>query len=169
MNLRDSIWYFPGDPPVFETLATLSLLAIVAVVAFGSLMLLITYPKALRRFRRSSLRWIFGAIAVLVIPLAFAAFGIGRRNFGEWAELKGLISRYSSLVAAEIERSGGATQLAALETRLLTPSPTFHFKGYPEPVHLRIMQTTPPYVGVDFGHGANAVFDPRTMVCIYAD
>jgi len=29
--------------------------------------------------------------------------------------------------------------------------------------------TVPPYVGVDFGHGANAVFDPPTMWCIYSD
>jgi hypothetical protein len=26
-----------------------------------------------------------------------------------------------------------------------------------------------PYVGVDFGGGANALFDPRTMICTYSD
>lgn len=169
MDLRNSIWYFPGDPPVFETLATIALLAGAVLVVLGGLIFVATYPKALRRFRRSSLRWISWSLAVLAIPLAFATFGIGRRHVGEWAELKALISHYSGLVAAEVERGGGTTQLPALEMRLLNPPPTFQFEGYPGPVQIRIMQTTPPYVGVDFGNGANAVFDPRTMVCIYAD
>jgi len=64
---------------------------------------------------------------------------------------------------------GGATQLPAIEARLLDPPPTFQFAALQEPVKLRIMQTTPPYVGVDFGNGANAVFDPHTMICIYSD
>jgi hypothetical protein len=32
-----------------------------------------------------------------------------------------------------------------------------------------MMQTIPPYVGVSFGEGRNAVFDLTTMICTYSD
>lgn len=35
MGPHDSIRYFPGDPPVYETLGTLSLLGLVVLVTTG--------------------------------------------------------------------------------------------------------------------------------------
>jgi hypothetical protein len=32
-----------------------------------------------------------------------------------------------------------------------------------------MMTSLAPYVGVDFGEGQDAVFDPDTMLCTYAD
>ena len=55
----------------------------------------------------------------------------------------------------------------------------FHDRFLPQPVsvalpgygtvHLRMAHGVYPYVGVDFGGGANAFFDPRTMICTYSD
>jgi hypothetical protein len=108
-------------------------------------------------------------MAPCAIALVAAGLGISRRHSGEWAGLKALIREYSNRVAAEIENGEDPNQLAALEMKLLTPAPTFKFKSLPEPVRLKVMQASPPYVGVDFGNGANAVFDPVTMICTYAD
>ncbi len=36
-------------------------------------------------------------------------------------------------------------------------------------VSLRMAHRVYPYVGVDFGSGSHALFDPRTMICSYAD
>jgi len=161
--------YFPGDPPAFETVATFSLLLAAALVMLGALFFLLTIHKTWRRFRRPSLRLISALMGLLAIPLGFATLGIGRRHFGEWAELKASIRHYSELVAMEVARSGSADQLPAVQARFFDPPPTFKFSALREPVKFRIMQTTPPYVGVDFGNGANAVFDPRTMICVYSD
>lgn len=161
--------YFPGDPPVFETVATVTLLLIGALAIFGALAFLGTISNVSWRFRRPMLRIALGLTCLLVIPLVISIVGISRRHFGEWAQLKALIRHYSEIVGHEVERNGNPSRLRAIEAQLLTPPPTFQFAALQEPVRLRIMQTTPPYVGVDFGGGANAVFDPLTMICVYAD
>lgn len=131
---RASIWYFPGDQPAFETLATFSLLLATALVVLGVIAFLVTIPKASSRFRRPLLRLVLVLMCLVVLPLVVAILGIGRRHFGEWAELKALIRHYSDLVTAEVEKSGDATQLPALEARLFDPPPTFQFTALREPV-----------------------------------
>jgi hypothetical protein len=37
------------------------------------------------------------------------------------------------------------------------------------PVQLRMAHGIPPYVGIDFGDGGHALFDPVTMLCTYSD
>jgi hypothetical protein len=61
------------------------------------------------------------------------------------------------------------TEYDAVKSRLLTRQPTFASRGFREPLKIRMMQTIPPYVGVDFGEGRNAVFDLTTMICTYSD
>lgn len=169
MKPQDSIWYFPGDPPVFEGIATLCLLALGCLAALWALTFAVTLSGRLRRYRRK----MNISVTLLMIPLAvsllIAGLCISRRSFGEWAELKKLIQDYSQRVSSEVEAGQDPQQLAALELKLLSPAPTFKFKALREPVRLRLIQTTPPYVGVDFGDGANAVFDPVTMICTYSD
>jgi hypothetical protein len=78
----------------------------------------------------------------------------------------------AELVRAQATEPDGRltmSQYNDIQEKLFTPSPTFQFEGTRQPVRLRMMQTVPPYVGVDSGSGANAVFDPTTMVCIYSD
>jgi hypothetical protein len=169
MDPRDSIWYFPGDPPVFEMLATLSLLALGGLAVGCCMVFLVTHPGKTRRFRRKLLIVCSALMTPFAIIFLGAVLGIGRRHFGEWAELKATIQKHSDIVAAEIERGEDPRQVAFLEMKLLSPAPTFKFRALREPVRLKIMQTKPPYVGVDFGHGANAVFDPQTMICTYSD
>lgn len=169
MDPRDSIWYFPGDPPVFEMLAMLCLFALGGLAVVCSLVFLVTLSEKTSRLRRTLLIWLSVSMTPFAVILFGAAVGISKRHFGEWARLKSLLQQYSSLVAAEIEKGEDPRQAAALQLKLLSPSPTFKFKALSEPVRLEIMQTEPPYVGVDFGNGAHAVFDPQTMICTYSD
>lgn len=134
-----------------------------------ALVFLMTLPRKTRRFRHKLLILHYFLMTPLALVFLTAALGIGRRHFGEWADLKKLIRQYSDVVAAEIEKGEDPRQVAALQVKLLTPTPTFKFTSLREPVRLEVMQTEPPYVGVDFGNGANAVFDPRTMICKYSD
>lgn len=168
MGPYDSLRYFPGDPPVFETLGTFALLGLVALALFALAGLLLTSWPLLRRFRRSFSRLtiVLGLCVFAVLAISF--LGILRRQFGEWARLKALLIEYSEKVERAHEKRGSLS-LAAIEMEFLTPAPEFKFKELRNPVRLRIMQTTPPYVGVDFGEGANAVFDPKTMICLYSD
>jgi MFS family permease len=169
MDPRDSIWYFPGDPPVFEMLAMLSLLVLGGLAVVGGAVLLMTFPRRMRRLRRKLLILVSALMTPFAVLFLGTALGICSRNFGEWADLKALIRQYSDLVAAEIEKGEDPRQMAFLELKLLSPTPAFKFRSLKEPVRLKIMQTHPPYVGVDFGNGANAVFDPQTMICSYSD
>lgn len=105
-----------------------------------------------------------GLLAVFMV----STFGILRRHFGEWAQLRALLIEYSEKVERAHEERGSGS-LAAIEMDILASAPEFKFRELRDPVRLRIMQTTPPYVGVDFGEGANAVFDPKTMICLYSD
>jgi hypothetical protein len=162
--------YFPGDAPGAEMLGILGAGLFVPVS-----MLLVVFLLLTRRRPRARL----AAVALLALPMllavgamGFAAVDVGSRHFGQWAQLKELLGRYSNLVAAEAKGPEGRLtpeQYRDIQARLLTPAPTFQFAGTQEPVRLRMMMTIPPYVGVDFGHGANAVFDLRTMWCIYSD
>lgn len=169
MGPRDSIWYFPGDPPVFETIATFAIVVLGGLVLVWGIVFLLTLPGRLRRYRRKLSISVLLLMVPVVVSLLIVALGISRRSFGEWAELKRLIQVYSQRVASAVEAGEDPRQLAALEMKLLSPTPTFKFKALREPVRLRLMKTIPPYVGVDFGEGANAVFDPVTMICTYAD
>jgi hypothetical protein len=150
--------YFPGDAPDAEVLGILG--AALFVPAFGILLgcLLLTRRYPLARLV---------SVALLGLPLilgatgmGFAAVAVGSRHVGQWSQLKDLIGRYARLVAAEAKGADGRLtegQYQDVQVRLLTPAPTFQFAGTQEPVRLRMMMTVPPYVGVDFGHGANAV------------
>ena len=168
--MRNLTPYFPGDPPAAELLGIFGALVIVPTLATAVAAFSMTsrYPRV-RRVAMTAL-----GIPALAGTLALGAFAVsvGARHFGEWAQLKSLIRRYSTRVA---ERAGPAnyrlspSQYHAIQSELLTPAPTFQFSGTHTAVRLRMMMTVWPYVGVDFGSGANAVFNPVTMICIYSD
>jgi len=46
---------------------------------------------------------------------------------------------------------------------------TFTFPLVGRTVRIRLMQTYPPYVGVDYGDGRNCVFDLKSMRMTYVD
>jgi len=88
-----------------------------------------------------------------------------------WREVRNGIRQYGDAIAAAAGSQG----------RLLTEEEfhRLHDQFMPEPipvtlrgygiVRLRMAHRVYPYVGVDFGGGANAIFEPRTMLCTYSD
>jgi hypothetical protein len=116
---------------------------------------------------------------VLAVPLlpgfasaTLATGAISSRHFGEWRELRALLARHSDVVSREARDRGRPStreEHEALRRRILTPEPTFVSRGFREPLTIRMMRRGPPYVGVDFGGGRNAIFDLTTMICTYSD
>src|SRR5262249_42097167 len=100
-----------------------------------------------------------------------AAAGILERQDARWAAVRNGIRQYGDRIAAAVgdkDRVLSHEEFVEFKRRFLpTPIPV-RLPGYGT-VSLRIAHGVYPYVGVDFGGGANALFDPRTMMCTYSD
>ena len=128
-----------------------------------------------RRSRNPPLRFsspIVGfAAGCSFLIFAGCAAGILERHDSRWAAVRNGIHQYGDAIAAA----------AGDKNRVLTQEEfdRFHEQFMPQPVavslrgygtvRLRMAHGVYPYVGVDFGNGANALFDPRTMICTYSD
>ena len=168
--MRDLNPYFPGDAPDAEVLGLLGGVILVLALVFTGAAVLLTSRHP--RVRRLALVVLAAPGLVGMLAVGFFVKEVGARHFGEWAELKALLQHYSAQVSQRVRTADGylpPDEYRAVQESLLTPAPTFQFRGTSEPVQLRMMMSVWPYVGVDFGHGANAVFNPTTMVCIYSD
>ncbi len=161
MHARESVFYFPGDPPALDIIFELSVILLVALII----------ASALTRIIRSSTwtQWLLrrGLLLVAVVPLVGVLAGgcvIANRHFGEWRQLSSQLrlSRDLAQAAADEGRSVLAVELPPQLSE-------FRFSGLRDPVRIRIMSAREPYVGVDFGGGANAMFDLVTMRCVYSD
>src|SRR5207248_845713 len=154
--------YFPGDAPVAEVLLIFSVVLTLVCLLLGMGALVASKVFRLRAaFRRFSMAVLFLA----ALPMCFVLYSGGSilgRRFGEWRELHVLLTEYSRKVSTLVpDKSRLLTEgeYRALDVMLLTPRPTFRSRGFEEPLRIRMMQTYPPFVGVDFGKGRNAVFD----------
>jgi hypothetical protein len=106
-----------------------------------------------------------------MILFVISAAPILERHDARWREVRNGIRQYGDAIAAAAGSQG----------RLLTEEEfhRLHDQFMPEPipvtlrgygiVRLRMAHRVYPYVGVDFGGGANAIFEPRTMLCTYSD
>ncbi|WP_375743914.1 hypothetical protein NR800_01605 [Corallococcus interemptor] len=107
-----------------------------------------------------------------LLAMSPALAKVAGRHWGEWGHLKAVLRDYAPRVRAFSSRADGALseeEYARAKAWLLAQPVTFRFETEPEPVRIRLMRTVPPYLGVDFGQGQNAVFDPVTMLCVYSD
>jgi len=158
-------WNFPGDPPLFDLL-----LVAVAIAAAVNLPLAVIVDRL--RPRRSlvlSLPRTCATVAMIVFVICAAP--ILERHDARWRAVRYGIRQYGDAIAAA----------AGNKDRVLTEEEfhRFHDQFMPQPipvtlpgygtVHLRMAHGVYPYVGVDFGGGANALFEPRTMLCTYSD
>lgn len=167
--MRHTYWFFPGDPPIFDVLLIIGSL-------IGALSLLIVLGS---RAFRSRIRLVLLRVGITVAILSVAmvvpgAIVVGYRQTSAWAPLRSAIRHYDDLIWTEVRERGSQLPLSPQEFE------TLRSRFIPEPVaisladgawtvHLRMAHGIPPYVGVDFGDGASALFDPRTMLCIYSD
>ena len=165
LAINPTPWNFPGDPPLFDLLiygagtATMVNLPLAVIVSrFGQ--------------RKGLVPWIPRlSSALALVMLIGSAAGILERHDARWRAIRNGIREYGDLIAAA----------AGDKNRVLTEEEfrRFHKRFLPQPlpvalpgygtVRLRMAHGVYPYIGVDFGGGANALFDPRTMFCTYSD
>ncbi len=165
--------YFPGDPPTVDLFFMLALVGW-PLIAFtlGAAFVLDRRGAPARTFFRRGRR-----IAGVLVGLSFLALSpvtvrIAGRHFGEWGELKALLRESEASVLAHVQPRGETLTPEEVERArhwMLSNSVYFQFKELPRPVQIRVMSNGPPYVGVDFGNGQRALFDPMTMICKYSD
>ncbi|MBY0273930.1 hypothetical protein K2Z84_01220 [Candidatus Binatia bacterium] len=160
MGARESVFSFPGDPPLPDILFELSTIVLVVLIVASALTAVVrssTWRVWLRR----------ALLALAILPLVGLLAGgcvIANRHFGEWRQLRRQL-RLSHDFARAAADEGRSVLAADLPPQLAE----FRFSGLQKPVRIRIMSGREPYVGVDFGEGANAMFDPVTMLCTYSD
>lgn len=159
-------WNFPGDPPLFDLLIYAAGIAAVSNLAAWLLVSRL----------RAGLGGLFASVPRLCSILSLAMFvgsaiGILERHGPRWAPIRTAIRQYGDVIAAaagEKRRVLSHEEFEKLKSDFIpTPMPV-RLPGYGT-VTLRMAQGVYPYVGVDFGNGANAFFDPRTMICTYSD
>jgi len=165
LAINPTPWNFPGDPPLCDLL----------IYAAG-IATMINLPLAVivgRLGRRTGLVLSIPRLcsAVALVMLIGSAAGILERHDARWRAVRNGIREYGDRIAAA----------AGDKNHVLTEEEfrRFHDRFLPQPlpvalpgygtVHLRMAHGVYPYVGVDFGGGANALFDPRTMICTYSD
>ncbi|RKG58179.1 hypothetical protein D7X30_17060 [Corallococcus sp. AB011P] len=161
---------FPGDPPAADLLAEVALC--------GWLFILVGYcffflarresDRIVRLWRR-----VLPPLTLLsLLAMSSSLSQVAGRHWGEWGRLKAMLQDNEPRVRAFSSRADGVLseeEYARAKAWLLEQPVTFQFKTEPDPVRIRLMMPIPPYVGVDFGQGQNAVFDPVTMHCLYSD
>ncbi|NNB86332.1 hypothetical protein [Corallococcus exiguus] len=161
---------FPGDPAVADLL--------VEVALCGWLFLLVGYGFFFVARKESDRivrlwRWVLPPLTLLsFLAMSPALAEVAGRHWGEWGRLKTMLQDNEPRVRAFSSRADGVLSNEEYERAkvwLQEQHVAFRFKTEPEPVRIRLMMTVPPYLGVDFGQGQNAVFDPVTMLCIYSD
>ena len=165
LAINPTPWNFPGDPPLFDLL-----------ISAAGIATMVNLPLAVIVGRRGQRRGLVLSIprlcsAVAVVMLIGSAAGILERHDARWRAVRNGIREYGDRIAAA----------AGDKNRVLTEEEfrRFHERFLPQPlpvalpglgtVHLRMAHGVYPYIGVDFDGGANALFDPRTMICTYSD
>lgn len=161
--------YFPGDPPVADTLVEIYIVA-TALYLVG-LGLSVQLSLWMRRGRALIVATIIACI-ISTMAMLPALTRVAGRQFGDWAELKRLLSENQRHALVLTRRSGGRLSEAEYElakTWFIEHPIMFRFSETEKIVKIRMMTPLPPYVGVDFGDGRNAIFNVHTMICDYAD
>lgn len=167
--MRQSYWYFPGDGPVFDLLVDLGLVCF----AVSILLFLVAFAVPVRW--RYGVRWWSGIMVFVGLLVASPGLVIvGHRHTRAWEPARSAIRHYDQVIGETVREEGldlplPRADFLRLKEQYLPEGRTVFLRGWERPVRVEMMYGLPPYVGLDFGGGANAVFEPTTMVCIYSD
>lgn len=184
MTPHESVpWYFPGDVPFSDVALPLLLVAGLVCLFFSAV-----YIVWLRRRRVSGKKpggWVLMVLAgglcfllnaVTIPPLFHCMAVLGHRHVGEWGRLRqrllyhrDVVTRHTRSLGLKPSDSLSPRQFEDLRRALTDLPEEFTFTDLAKPVRIRLAMTCDPYLYVDFGEGANAAFDPITMICLYSD
>jgi hypothetical protein len=159
-------WNFPGDPPLFEMLIYAA--GIAAAIHIPVWLLARWFWTGPCGFVASLSR-----ICSIVSLMMFVGAGAGilERRDARWAAVRSGIRTYGDEIAGaagDKHRVLSHEEFEQLKVRFVPVPVPVRLSGYGM-VTLRMAHGVYPYVGVDFGGGANALFDPDTMICTYSD
>ena len=160
----------PGDPPLADIVLEVALCGwLFILIGFcGYFVVRHEADLVVRLWRR-----VLPPLTVVsFLALAPAVAQVGERHFGEWRQLKSLLRENEARVQQLTGRTEGMLseeERVRVRAWFLEHPVSLRFGSEPEPVQIRLMHGMPPYVGVDFGQGRSAVFEPVTMLCLYAD
>jgi hypothetical protein len=158
-------WNAPGEPPLFELL-----------LCGAGFLTAINLPLAvIARLRGQRSTYVFFyarlCLAVAAVMLIGSAAGILERHGRRWTAVRREMREYGDRIAAAAgDRNRPLTkeEFEQLRQRFLPQPVAVALPGHGT-VRLRMAHAVYPYVGVDFGGGVNAFFEPRTMICTYSD
>lgn len=163
---------FPGDPPMREFLGLL-----LSVVGIMALLVLVPCRIAAKRWPEArTLRWASRFLS-LVVGIGMAGgvilvLELAPRHREQWKPIRDALLRESLRIraAAGPSESLDSSQYQG-EDLALRERKDLRFKseGGEREVRVLLMSPVPPYVGVDFGGGQRAIFEPRTMRTLYTD
>ncbi|CAM4313508.1 hypothetical protein COEX109129_17940 [Corallococcus exiguus] len=161
---------FPGDPPAADMLVEVALCGwLFILVGHCFFFLARKEPDRIVRLWR----WVLPPLTLLsFLAMSPALAEVAGRHWGEWGRLKAMLQDNEIRVRAFSSRADGALseeEFARAKAWLQEQPVLFRFTAEPEPVRIHMRRTVPPYLGVDFGDGQNAVFEPVTMLCVYSD
>jgi hypothetical protein len=98
------------------------------------------------------------------------------RRAGPWREIHAMLAIAARAVEDKRTELGIPTgrpltsdEFEAIKATIVYPRPEYEFPVLGKTVHVRMLTTVAPYVGLSYGHGRNAVFDLETMACTYVD
>lgn len=165
LAINPTPWNFPGDPPLFDLL-----------IYSAGIATMVNLPLAVIVGRFGQRKGLVLSIPRLCSALALVMFigsaaGILERHDARWRAVRNGIREYGDLVAGaagDKNRVLTEEEFRRFRERFLPQPLPVALPGYGT-VHLRMAHGIYPYIGVDFGGGANALFDPRTMFCTYSD
>jgi hypothetical protein len=161
-------WYFPGDPPYFELALAPAVLGL--TIAGGSLWAQhVGVPRELRS--KSLLVGAAVASFLCTASLLVAIGGIAFRQGPAWREVRRGIQTYGAAIGADVGDRGRVitpVEGILLRDRHMPRPVAVALPGFGT-VHLRLAHGVYPYVGVDFGNGHHALFEPTLMLCTYSD
>ncbi len=168
-------WYLPGDG-IYECYVVLASAPILALAVASRHI----YLRMLGSGSKGQARCFYIATVALVVMLVevavFTFMPPVSRRIGPWAELRSLLIEKSEDVARTRRALGipadrylTLNEVKYIESAVLNPYPSFTFPIINKTVRIRVLQSSPPYVGVDYGNGRNAAFELHTMLCIYVD
>jgi hypothetical protein len=167
-GIADQGWWFPGDPPMLDlALPPAALGFLGAAFVWWRLTVLRRTDGAPRLLLVLSA----AVTASAAVALAACAAGIGFRQSTAWSDLRHAIRQAGDAVAADVSDPSavlGRAEFEALRQKHVPRPIEITLRGFGS-VRLRMAHAIYPYVGVDFGEGRHAFFEPRSMTCTYSD
>ena len=108
-----------------------------------------------------------GATALLfAVPVVWF---VVKRHTGPWRAFQKKLVAFEAEAQGILQRCDHNRECAVYELDRRYESTTFQFTPEHRPVRLYLRSGEPPLVGVDFGGGANAVFDSTWMITTHLD